>query len=119
MDDFELFWSIYPRKVGKAMARAKWSQITADGLDAKCRDRDGNVMKLALHAPAQALLDAVKVYAYQCMDAETPQKYIAHPTTWLNQARWEDYDEQTVAAYVTKYDTLQEYKRKHNLRVVG
>ena len=36
----------------------------------------------------QALIDGAKAYAASVAGKE--QKYIAHPTTWLNQGRWED-----------------------------
>ncbi len=57
MSDFETFWSVYPRKVSKAMARAKWRQITGNGLQAKCRDRDGNTMDVDLFATPAELIE--------------------------------------------------------------
>ena len=36
----------------------------------------------------QDLIDGARAYAASVAGKE--QKYIAHPTTWLNQGRWED-----------------------------
>lgn len=67
---FEQFWSLYPRKVGKKPALRKWRQISPSP-------------KLA----AQILESLGKHLALpQWREA----RYIPHPTTWLNQERWED-----------------------------
>lgn len=71
MSDFDEFWAVYPRKVGKfaaakayvrARKHASQEQILA-GVDRYLRNRPG--------------------YADWC-----------HPTTWLNQGRWLDEADQ-------------------------
>lgn len=66
---FERWWSTYPRKVAKRAAAVAYDRVVK-GVDA-C-----------------TLQTAVEAYAASVADSE--QKFIAHPTTWLNQGRWED-----------------------------
>ena len=64
--DFEEFWDAYPRKVGKDAARLAYAK-------ARIRASAGNI--IAGLARARWPRD--------------PQ-YIPHPSTWLNQGRWQD-----------------------------
>lgn len=73
-DPFDAFWHAYPRKVGKSAARRKWVTLVRQG-----------VRPEVMTAAAQA---------YRDKPGREPQ-YTAHPTTWLNQGRWEDEDEAT------------------------
>lgn len=69
--EFEDWWAVYPRRVGKGKA-----------LDAYCKAR-----KETDHATLMsALARANREYAGRDPD------YIPHPTTWLNQKRWHDED---------------------------
>lgn len=66
---FEEFWVTYPRKVARAAARAKF-------------------MSLAKATDVEKILDGARRFA---ADPNLPEKqFIPHPTTWLNQGRWED-----------------------------
>jgi hypothetical protein len=67
-DGFELFWSHYPRKVGKGAARKAW--------------------KTALKkTSAINLQESALLYQLTC---PKDTQYIAHPSTWLNAERWTD-----------------------------
>ena len=68
-DAFERFWSVYPRKVGKQSAKRAFEKV-----------------KL----PIETLVTAVE--RQKCSDQWTRDngQYIPHPTTWLNQGRWDD-----------------------------
>lgn len=66
--DFETFYTSYPRKVGKKKAMAIFLKL------------DKELLPVILQA-----LEKVK----QSDQWKDPQ-FIPHPTTWLNQARWED-----------------------------
>ena len=93
---FEQFWFLYPRKVDKALARAKWDAITGDGLTTRTLDRDsGQYVVLALAATPAAILAGLRHYlasiprkpnSYEYLE---PQ-YIPHPATFLNRGRWMD-----------------------------
>ena len=66
---FEQFWQAYPRKVGKGKAREAYAR--------------------ALRATDPAtLVEQARRYA-RTVEGKDPQ-YVPHPTTWLNQERWED-----------------------------
>ena len=65
---FSEFWNAYPRKVGKKAAMLKYNRIRPE-----------------LHAKIMAALEAHK----QSKQWQNPM-YIPHPTTWLNQERWDD-----------------------------
>ena len=67
---FDEFWEVYPRRIAKKEAMKKFDKAVKDGVN------------------PQALIDGAKAYAASVAGKE--QKYIAHPTTWLNQGRWED-----------------------------
>ena len=64
--DFEGFWEVYPRKVGKGDAYKKY----------KARIKDG-------WSPAE-LLEAAKNYRTKVLNDKTEIKYIKHPKTFLS-----------------------------------
>ena len=70
--DFESFWKVYPRKTAKAEALKSWNKINPDQqmIDLICAG-------LSNHLTCQS---------WQSDDG----KYIPHPSTWLNQTRWND-----------------------------
>ncbi len=66
---FENFWGAYPRKVGKGKAARAW----------KTRKAHEHLEAILLHIQAD-------IASEQWQDASL----IPHPTTWLNQERWDD-----------------------------
>ena len=73
---FESFWELYPRKVGKKMARTAWAKLTS---------------KQKVDA-----LAAIKNYVKYWQLKETDLDFIPHAATWLNQERFEDELDLTV-----------------------
>ena len=72
-DDFLAFWQAYPRKVGKAKAYDAWCKLSP------------------------TLKDCLATLEWQLTSEQWRKDggaYIPHPTTWLNQARWEDEKEE-------------------------
>jgi hypothetical protein len=69
-DGFAEFWDAYPRKVGRRAAAQAYAAATKRGAE-----------------PAE-LLSAVRRYA--ALTANSEERFIAHPKTWLNQDRWQD-----------------------------
>jgi hypothetical protein len=65
---FNTFWNIYPRKVGKVAALAAFRKA--------CQQVD----PLVIHAAAARFRD----------DPNRLDEFTPHPTTWLNQGRWDD-----------------------------
>lgn len=68
-EDFETFWSAYPRKVGKGGAFKAWQKQKPE--------------------PIEKVLRLIRKYkSTEWANIET--RFIPHPATWLNQRRWED-----------------------------
>jgi hypothetical protein len=67
-DDFEEFWTHYPRRVGKLAADRAYRT-----------------------ARKQATGEAIMAGLLAARFARDPQ-FIPHPSTWLNQGRWMDED---------------------------
>lgn len=76
---FDLFWSVYPRKIGKGAAELAWKKCKPDStLQAR-------------------IIQAVKA---QCKSEQWKRdggQFIPHPATWLNGKRWEDEVEVKIA----------------------
>lgn len=73
--DFEEFWAVYPRRVNKKGAFAKWKATLNRG-----------------EVTAQQLIECAKRYAAECARKGRPQEYILHAATFLGpQERWRDY----------------------------
>ncbi|MBD5469239.1 MAG: hypothetical protein HDR21_14010 [Lachnospiraceae bacterium] len=69
---FALFWSLYPKKVGKQAALKSWKRIKPDA----------------------ELFERILSALEQARGSEQWQRergrFIPNPTTWLNQGRWDD-----------------------------
>ena len=66
---FEDFWRLYPRKVSKRTAEKSWKREI-------------------LSTPPDQIIEGLRrqLPFYATRD----QQFIPHPSTWLNNARWED-----------------------------
>ena len=73
---FEDFWELYPRKVGKKMARTAWLKLT-------------DKQKVAA-------MTALPNHLQYWKQKETDSEFIPFPATWLNQERFEDEIDLTV-----------------------
>lgn len=71
-DGFGEFWSAYPRKVGKDAARKAFAK----------RKPDADLLA--------KMLAAVAVQAKSTQWQRDGGQYIPHPSTWLNEGRWND-----------------------------
>lgn len=69
---FDEFWSAYPKKVGKGVARKAWARIKPTG---------------ELHSK---ILDAIAEAKQSDQWRRNGGQYIPNPATWLNQERWLD-----------------------------
>lgn len=70
---FDEFWSVYPRKVGKGHARKAWEKA------------------IQKTSPTTIIAGATK---YRDDRHRDPQ-FTAHPSTWLNGERWDDQPTET------------------------
>jgi hypothetical protein len=72
-DPFDAFWELYPRKAGgKGEARKAWKKINPG------------------KALVEKILSAVSFAKTSREWLKEGGQYIPHPTTWLNQGRWDD-----------------------------
>lgn len=69
---FEEWWTIYPRRIGKGAARKAYA-------------------KAVRSVPRSRLLEAATAYAVTREGED--QNFTPHPSTWLNQERWNDEPE--------------------------
>ena len=67
---FDEFWSLYPRKIAKAVARKSWAKLSAE----------------------QQLMaaKAINTHCEYWKAKETELEYIPHASTWLNGERYFD-----------------------------
>lgn len=68
-EKFEAFWKAYPRRVAKGAARLKWKSRKCD----------------VIFPQIMEALERQKASA-QWRDLQ----FVPHPSTWLNQERWDD-----------------------------
>ncbi len=71
---FDDFWAVYPRKVAKPKALKAWKALRPDD------------------ALADRMIRVVQTTAWS-----PDPKFIPHPSTWLNERRWEDVSESPVS----------------------
>ena len=67
--EFESFWSAYPKKVAKQDALKAWGQVTPD---------------------LQAVLDSLRWQRKQEDWTKDAGKFVPYPATWLRDKRWQD-----------------------------
>ena len=82
---FLRFWDAYPRKVGKDAAWKAWTTRQ-------------------LEAQADVIVPSIQTHLDHDPQWREPQ-YIPHPTTYLNQGRWQDDFSQPVNGKLTSPDT--------------
>jgi len=71
MDAFDEFWQAYPRKEGKGAARKAFA-------------------KAIRLTTLETMLTALRWQRTQPNWVKAGGQYIPHPSTWLNQERWDD-----------------------------
>lgn len=77
------FWSAYPRKVAKIAAKSAWT---------KAVKRIEDEQEITTEEARRNLLEITKVFAKSKVGKAG--KYCPHPTTWLNQGRYDDDPEE-------------------------
>ena len=112
---FEEFWEVYPRKSCKAVARATFNEITTKGkMTATCG------VKILAQSTPEELVEAALAFRYKTnIVEETEQRFIPLAATWLNQARYEDQDENERKEMADKMRNLLQHMKKPRLNVVG
>lgn len=80
---FERFWSCYPKRIGKGAALKSWEKL---------EQTEEFFLKIILAVDAQKRFRG-KVEQANRLVPERMRKFLPewpHPSTWLNQQRWED-----------------------------
>ena len=72
VEGFALFWSEYPKKVGKDAAQSAWAR------------------KVKTQDTIKAIMQAVQEQRRSEAWTKDNGQYIPNPATWLNQGRWKD-----------------------------
>lgn len=70
-DGFDVFWSAYPKKVGKGAAEVAWKKAKVNG-------------------HLSDVLSAIDRQKRSSQWTKDNGQYIPNPATWINQRRWED-----------------------------
>jgi hypothetical protein len=76
--EFENFWSVYPRKINRAVALKAFEKATRK-------------------TEADLIITAVRGYKFA-----DDEQFIPHPATWLNQERWIDGTPTSIRPQVTE-----------------
>ena|SRR3990167_641063 len=99
MATFEDFWKACPKRVDKALTKARFDALTTKGLSTKIRDREtGELVDVRYEpVPAERLIKAMQDYAHSQTDFKTYDlkdggKYTCTPPVWLNRGRWMDFE---------------------------
>jgi len=92
-EEFEQFWRIYPKRVGKKKAQAAWK---------KAVDKP----------PVVDILKAIEIAKRTDQWTKENGQFIPHPSTWLNEGRWADQPIQsaptTMQAFLSRSSTRKE-----------
>jgi hypothetical protein len=101
LERFETFWTAYPRKVGKDAALRVWQK----------RRPNSELLALMLQKLAE-----------QCQSAQWIRdagQYIPHPSTWLNQGRWQDEPSETLTSPVSERTRQNAANMPEALRLIA
>lgn len=84
MDEFEIWWSHFPRKVAKAEARKAWKQTEA------------------IRPDLETIIKAIKAACKTEQWMRGNGQFIPHAATWLRGERWEDVHEVVIQDVVNE-----------------
>jgi hypothetical protein len=85
---FDTFWNLYPRKIGKENARKSWNRTATN------------------QKTVTAILSALPNHVESPQWRKDNGQFIPHPATWLNQRRWEDVLTVNAHAQVKRIERL-------------
>lgn len=85
---FDVFWRLYPRKVGKKNALRAWGKIDL--------------------REATAIFENVRIMSESESWRKNNGQYIPHPSTYLNGERWKDELPQSAGLNISKPQTEEE-----------
>jgi hypothetical protein len=71
--EFDEFWNVYPRKIGKVECFKTWEKVIKNG------------------EQSSLIIQCADNYAKDCLNKNTEERFIKHPKTFLNDERYKDY----------------------------
>jgi len=95
--EFDAVWALWPNKVNKAIARAKYQSILK-GCTMRSLDKSsGQFVELSLRATHEQIIAGVKAYVASQLDRNTYRlkdegRFIPHLATWLGRGGWMDFE---------------------------
>lgn len=95
---FDRFWPHYPRKIGKPGALKAWKKIPTS--------EHGHV------------LDGLGRWNHYWQATRTASEHIPHPSTWLNDRRWDGDIPTARASPRAPNDPIAEYRDRHGLELL-
>lgn len=90
LSDFDTFWALVPRRVGKKAAERAWRAVERRGESSEA-------------------IEGMRAYAAAFAQSGTDLKYVPHPSTWLNRRGWEDDLE---AVFPSRKPQMTEWEQK-------
>ena len=90
LNDFDTFWALVPRRVGKKAAERAWRAV----------ERRGESFEA---------IEGMRAYSAAFAQSGTELKYVPHPSTWLNRRGWEDDLE---AVFPSQKPQMTEWEQK-------
>lgn len=90
LSDFDTFWALVPRRVGKKAAARAWRAVERRG-------------------ESHEAIEGMRAYAAAFAQGGTDMKYVPHPSTWLNRRGWED---DLAAVFPSQKPQMTEWEQK-------
>lgn len=90
LSDFEVFWALVPRRVGKKAAERAWRAV----------ERRGEAIEA---------IEGMRAYTAAFAQSGTDLKYVPHPSTWLNRCGWKD---DLAAVFPSQKPQMTEWEQK-------
>ena len=102
--DFDRFWDVWPKKVGKGEARRAWGKLNGSGPD------------------ILIVIEAVRWQSAQEQWHRDEGRFIPNPATWINQQRWLDEPTHVTPPKAQEpkgWEGIREYVGQRTGRLVG
>ena len=90
MNDIDIFWRLYPRKIAKGQFHKTWAKLE----------------KKKILPEIEKLLKVLEIQKAEWERNKTEHKYIPYPSTWLNYLPWEDEIEKPDLKIKSNYKQL-------------
>lgn len=111
-DGFDRLWMVYPRRTGKRTAQQAFDRAVRR-LSGKGHPADG------LRPAVETILAGAVAFTQATVEAGTEQRFIPHPSTWLNGDRWADEPSAAPARQLTAAERMAQSLRSQAPQVAN